>query len=675
MLLVLAGVVLLAIGVVDALLRAEGRPDLVTGFTWATTAYVVAVLVAAVIGAVLVIRLPGHPVGWLLLTLALAIEASGLANDWARYALFARPGRPGGAIAALVQSSAFITWLALLGLILLLTPDGRLPGPRWRWSARLVVGGGVTALLLRILAPGPIDDPLFNSIANPLGQAWVGSGPVRVIRLFSFLTLNVLGVLGGVAALVVRFRRARGLVRQQLLWVAFGAGVVAVCVFNQLWIKALLADSPRTKDLLLALNAGVLVTAIPVATGIAILQYHLYDLGRVVSRSVSYLLLTGLLAAAYGVTVLALGLLVGRQSPAAVAGATLVAASLFGLARRGVQDQVDRRFNRRRWTALRLVEDFTRRGGGGAPGDQRTIEGVLASALGDPTLEVAYPLHSRPGWVTGEGQIADEPVSREDRVVTPARRADSVVAAVIHSADVPGGRGLVEALAVAAATELDNARLRAEVRVQLVEVQQSRARIVSAGDAERRRIERNLHDGAQQRLVALGLQLRTSRHRIESDGDVRDATAALDRATHELARAVEELRELANGLHPAVLFDEGLGVALEELAERAPIPVRVDTSGGRTVTEVEATAFYVACEALNNAIKHAQAKAVEISACVETHTLVLTVSDDGIGGATFRGGTGLQGLVDRVEAAGGTLSLVSPSGEGTTLTAQLPCAL
>jgi PAS domain S-box-containing protein len=216
-------------------------------------------------------------------------------------------------------------------------------------------------------------------------------------------------------------------------------------------------------------------------------------------------------------------------------------------------------------------------------------------------------------------------------------------------------------------------RLNDELHDRLEELAASRARIVAAGDVERRRLERNLHDGAQQRLVSLSLSLRLALARLESDPPA--VRASLEEAADELNRALEELRELARGLHPAVLSDRGLRAAVEVLAGRVPVPVEIrDITEDRLPEPIEAGAYYLIAEALTNITKYAQASAVCVRVASEDASCVVEVSDDGVGGADPAGGSGLRGLADRVEALGGTLEVVSPAGAGTYLRAEVPIA-
>jgi signal transduction histidine kinase len=297
-----------------------------------------------------------------------------------------------------------------------------------------------------------------------------------------------------------------------------------------------------------------------------------------------------------------------------------------------------------------------------APGHVRH---ALARALNDPTLQVAYWLPMRRAYVDEGGRPVELP--KDGPAVT--RLAD--VAAVVHDPELDAD--LVEAAGAAARLALHNARLQADVRAQLDKVQESRRRIVTAGDEQRRRIERDLHDGAQQRLVALALELRIAQRQVgESDPEV---DRVLAQAVAELQVAVEELRELARGVHPAVLTEEGLGGALESLAARTPVPVEIAAAPAeRLPSEIEAAAYFVACEAIANAVKHARATQIRVSAERRDGRLVVEVEDDGIGGASLNGGSGLRGLVDRVEAHGGTLRVESEPGTGTRVIGELPCA-
>jgi signal transduction histidine kinase len=304
-----------------------------------------------------------------------------------------------------------------------------------------------------------------------------------------------------------------------------------------------------------------------------------------------------------------------------------------------------------------------------APADLRD---ALARALGDPSLELAFWLPAEARYVDSEGR----PVAlddRRERGSTVVERDGQPIAALLHDPALEHDSDLVRSVCAAAALALENERLHAELRAQLAELQASRARLVEATDAERRRIERNLHDGTQQRLVSIAMSLGL----LESKLPEGSAEApALVRETREaLALALEELRELTQGIHPTLLAERGLPVALDELCRRAALPVQLDLAIDRRLPDqVESAAYFFASEALANAAKHSHAANVRVRATSDGRTLVVEVGDDGIGGAAPGGGSGLRGLTDRVEALGGRMTVSSPPGRGTTLRAEIPCA-
>jgi signal transduction histidine kinase len=307
--------------------------------------------------------------------------------------------------------------------------------------------------------------------------------------------------------------------------------------------------------------------------------------------------------------------------------------------------------------------------------EETPVDGLrdeLALALEDPTLELGLWIPDRGIYVDSAGAELDIPGDGEERAVTFVEHEGAPLAVLVHDPTLREEPKLVEAVAAAARLALVNARLHAEVRSQLETVQESRARIAAAADEERRRIERDLHDGAQQRLVALALELRSAQRQLEATDD-EDVARLLASTADELQVAVQELRELAQGIHPGILTQGGLAHALEQLAARAPLPVSVEATDERFAPEVEATAYFVACEALTNAVKHALASHASIVARRENGLLVVEVEDDGRGGADADG-SGLRGLSDRVEARGGRLVVEGSAGSGTRVRGEIPCA-
>ncbi len=297
----------------------------------------------------------------------------------------------------------------------------------------------------------------------------------------------------------------------------------------------------------------------------------------------------------------------------------------------------------------------------------------LALALGDPTLEVAYWIPERARYVSSDGSPL-EPSTGPGRSVAVIERRGRHVGALVYDTALRDDPALVDAVAAAAGLAMDNERLHAEVLARLEDVRASRTRIVEAADSARRQVERDLHDGAQQRLVALALVVGMVRARLGPATDP-ELEGLLHQASEEARLALRELRDLAQGLHPVVLSEAGLGPALESLAERSPAPVElIVRSQGRLPEPVEAAAYFVVSEALANVAKHAQATAVTVQVNRDATKLRLEVADDGVGGAEVRPGSGLEGLADRVAALDGRLEIESTPGQGTCLRVELPCA-
>jgi signal transduction histidine kinase len=306
------------------------------------------------------------------------------------------------------------------------------------------------------------------------------------------------------------------------------------------------------------------------------------------------------------------------------------------------------------------------------PGELRD---ALARALRDPTLSVAYWLPEDERHVDAEGHSVALPDGPE-RAVTEVRRDGRRIAALVHDPALAEQPELVRSAGAAAALALENERLQAELRARLEELHASRARLVEAAQIERRRIERDLHDGTQQRLVSVAMTLGLAESRLEG-GDAAAAAPLLGQARTALTDALRELRELSQGIHPGILTERGLGAALEELAYGAGVPLHLEVAlgDGRLPDRVEAAAYFVVSEALANVAKHARAGAVRVAVARGDGQLRVEVADDGVGGANGGGGrgSGLRGLADRVDALGGRLVVVSPAGRGTVLRAEIPC--
>ena len=622
-------------------------------------AFLVLALSYATVGALIAARHPGHRIGRLFALNGLVAALTVLAYSYASYGLYAvDEPLPGARVAAamVLESSA-----PLLALSILLLPDGRLPSRRWKPVVAIALAAVVLLETGRLLRPGALNPP-FAIVTNPLGVP--GLRDVLVAVNSTGWGLTWVAMVVAVVAVRARLRRAEGPERQQVKWVlavTLAAGAVSAPTMATWFIWPQGGLQERIAIL------GLAFSAIPVAAGIAILRYRLYDIDVVINRALVYGALTVLLGATYAVITVLLGTALGSGSAPATAAATLAVAVAFRPLRARVQDAVDRRFNRARYDALQRLASFLDavRAGRAAPED---VEEVLRDAVGDPALELRFLLPESDQWVDARGSpVIDDP--GDARLRAPIERARTSIGMVLHDPSSQQRPDLLRRVVDVAGLAIEIVRLRAELRRQLDEVAASRARIVAAGDQERRRIERDLHDGTQQRLVSIGLALRHAQHQL---GPGAEARQTLEGALGEIAVAIRELRELARGLRPAQL-DAGLGPALHDLASRAGMPVTVDSTSERFPEGIEIAAYFIACEGVTNAAKHAHASRVSLSVQRRNGSVVVCVSDDGIGGAAPATESGLRGLIDRAGVHGGTLRIESEPGSGTRLIAELPC--
>ena len=619
-----------------------------------------ATLASTGVGLLLATRRRENPIGWLLLANGLVLTALGLAEAYADYAVLAHPGAlPGAAWAVLVSERAWPLLFAAITAIAWIFPDGRLPSPRWRRYAIAGAASYAVLLVVSLLAAERFEEP-FAGQASPLPE--LSESVVGIPFMLSGLGA-LASLFGGAFAMRTRLKRSAGIERLQFRWLAYAAGLIPAAVVTCLIEIAITGNdgSATTVALVTAL------TAVPLAIGVAVMRYQLYEIDRLINRTLVYTGLTAGLAATFAVVSIGLGLAIGSESRLSTAVATLVVALLFGPLRARLQLLVDRRFNRERYEGLRKVEGFLAdlRGGRAAP---EHVQAVLAEALGDPKLELLFSLPADGTYVDANGRVVERREG-DGRARTPVRRGDLPLATLVHDKALGERPDLLESVIGAAGLSIEIARLRVEVRRQLAEVEESRERIVTAGYEERRRLERDLHDGAQQRLVSIGLALRHLQGQLPAETA---QTEIIDSTVDEVARAIAELRELARGVRPAAL-DEGLAAALQALASRSRLRISVEATGERFEERFETAAYFVASEALTNAAKHAGASRVSVTAQRRNGSLVVSVRDDGVGGAVPAPGSGLAGITDRVAALGGSVSVASPSGRGTEVTAELPC--
>ena len=612
-----------------------------------------AILSPAVVGLLIALQLPRNRIAWILLFGAL-LPALQIASEQIVGAAWSYQTE-----AATVPPILFAWPLAIAFVF----PDGRLLSRRWRWVAGAAIVSFAVTIGLKLFDPEPYPAP-NDDITNPvLGNA-VGEFIIDAGIWIPFAIGVVASLFAGALAVILRFRRSVGAERLQMKWLVWGASLIALVLPLDIVMSTWFGGGGAKTFALLLVAQFALVAAI----GVAVVRYRLYAIDTLVNRTLVYVTLTVLLLAVYAAITVVLGVVVGGDSAWVVALATLVVALAFRPLRSRVQDLVDRRYRRARYQGVRLVRTFEDdvRDGVRAPEE---IGVVLAEALQDPLAEIFFWIPETRGYADTTGEsLADLP--HDERARRELSRDDIKTASLLHDPTLLERRDLLDGVLAAASLSIEMARLRVEVRIQLAEVGASRARIVEAGYEERRRLERDLHDGAQQRLVSLGVQVR--RLQLSLPREARILSPALDQIVAEVGAAISDLRQIAAGVRPARL-DEGLAAALRDLARTSPVPVDVEATGERAPASVEAAAYFVACEALTNAVKHGSPSRITVRALEDNGTLHVSVADDGVGGAVVRRGSGLAGLRDRVAAHGGTLEIVSPHGSGTRVEVAIPC--
>ncbi len=622
----------------------------------------------------LVLSLPSLALGWVVLrkeprnlvgtTICLfgLLPLMTLFTDSYAVVVAARPGLlPVSDVLVTLQPGSWMVLYVPAALLLLLFPTGRLPSRRWR---PVVVGLFVVPVLFDLaagMASEPFEEPFVDS-RHVLGI--LDDTVLIVVVLPLLLGLMALLVLSAVS-MIVRYRGTTDVKqRAQLKWLALGAaavpGTLLLC-----WASYLLLD--RADVVVVGLAATAVI--IPAATAVAIVKYDLFDVDRAVSTAVTYGLVSAALLAVFTALMMLVGTSVGGSSTFAAAAATAICAAVLMPLRTRIQRRVDRRLYPLRQRTFAAIGDLRDRTHAGLA-EPEELQGVLRAALGEPVLTVGYRLPGRPDL--GSELVVD---ARGNPVEIAAGRRAPVELGGITIGELSGAtRTTVELLAevaTASALLVEVVRLRVEVLIALRDVESSRARLQRVGYQERERLERDLHDGAQQRLVALGMAVRLSQRHLR-DGTV-DVDGLLDQTVAEIATAVAELRRIAHGLRPSCL-DDGLGPALVSLASGTPIPIELDVRADEIPDDVATTAYFVASEAVTNAVKHAGANRIDLHVAHADGGLTVRIRDDGRGGADLLHGTGLTGMVDRVAAAGGSLSLTSPQGAGTVIEAVLPCA-
>jgi signal transduction histidine kinase len=602
---------------------------------------------------VAIMRRPGATVVGALLTFVAVTVSLTVAREVAAPFLALRPD-VAASLSWLVAILAEVAWwvLVAVALLLLYFPDGRLPGRRWGWVPAAAVVAAFVTQVHGALDVGPFRPPL-EALARPFGPAplWL-----EAIALVAFVALLAI-VLGAAFSLVLRYRRGDRLDRAKIKWLAMGGLGVALFPFV-CGLEILAFASPGW------VSAGVGIAGlvgIPIGVSIATLRHDLYDVDKALSRTVAWGLVTVTLVGVYGASLFAAGVLLGRESAIAAAAATTLAAVILSPLRHRLQQAIDRRMYPQRRAALAALDGLYRDAGAGRAQPEE-LQSVLRAALRDEELLVGFRMPGSEGYVDRRGDAMV--ISRHAVPVTLSGEPIGVLVA----GSAAQSHELLREVADRATTMIEVVRLRLELAQALREVEASRARLVQIGYEERRRLERDLHDGAQQRLVSLGMALRVAQRHLE-DGTV-DLNGLLDESVAELGTAVAELRQIAHGLRPSSL-DDGLQAAVARLIRGVPVTVEMQFDAGPLPDDVATTAYFVISEALTNAVKHANASRIGLSVSRTDNNVVVQVRDDGQGSAVLHE---RSALADRVAALGGSLAVDSPAGRGTVVEATLPCA-
>jgi signal transduction histidine kinase len=666
-----------------------------SNFDGADPAAIVVPVGVGLLGMLVASRRPRNPVGWLLLSVAVAGTLQGVEDQYARFALLTHPGAPGAVWAEWLGSFATIPIFpagAVMWLLVLL-PDGRLPSRRWRM---LLIVGAVDTVLLAIstaFAAGPLNSGSgganYPDLNNPLGLGifqTFSNGPVGAGIWF----LGLLALLVASVTPLLRMRRANGEERQQLKWIAYAVLLTVATLVVFVFLAGSVLPS-WTFDLPILFGFGV---AFPVAIGLSIFKYRLYDIDVVISRTLVFGSLAVFITAVYVGIAVGIGALVGGGGKPNL-GLSILATAIVAVGFQPVRERVQRVANRlvygKRATPYEVLSQFSERVAESYAADDvmPRMARVLAEGTGaqraDVWLRSAGTWHQAAVWP--EDATLAEPIAAVDGTL-PAIDNGSRLVEVRHQGDLLGALGvtkrsgetltpveesLLNDLAGQAGLVLKNVGLTSDLQARLVELRASRQRLVTAQDEERRKLERNLHDGAQQHLVALKVKLGLAE--MLASRDPEKAKATITQLKDDADEALETLRDLARGIYPPLLAQKGLGAALESQARKATVAVNVDADGiGRYSQDVEAAVYFSVLEALQNVQKYAQASQATVRLREEDGTLRFGVADDGTGfdvTATARG-SGLTNMADRIDALGGDVQLSSEPGRGTQLYGWVP---
>jgi len=648
-------------------------------------------LVQIGLGALILLRRPRHLVGWLLLaSVTVAQIEHGLISNFVIYAIDIRHRAiPGGDLVGSFQAMMWMLFVVPMGIFLpLVFPTGRLLSRRWRPVAVVASVAMVGGFIANGLSPNE-DRSSYIAGVHPIVLPQPGAGAARVFSTAFVVVLPILIALS-VTALVVRYRRGTADERHQIKWLAFAIAVTGSAGSASLALGTLGHPVPLLQDLDL-----IGISLIPVAAAIAVLKYRLYDIDVVISRTLVYGALATFITAVYVAIVVGLGSLVGAGSrPNLVLSivATAIVAGAFQPVRERVQKVANRMVYGRRATPYEVLSNFSSRVADSYASEavlSRMAE-VLAQGTGAERAEVWLRVGDtmRPAAAWPRLEAADAPILGVTGQILPQIPGSDRSAPVRHQGELLGAlavkkrpgetltpieQNLLDDLGQQAGLVLKNVGLAADLQARLDDLQASRQRLVSAQDNERRRLERDLHDGAQQHLVAIRVKLGLAE--MLAHKDPLRAKATMEALKSDTDEALQTLRDLARGIYPPLLADRGLAAALEAQARKATLPVEVIATGAeRYPRDVEAAVYFSCLEALQNIQKYAQANSASVRLEETGGGLVFVVTDDGKGfdAATTGWGSGLQNIVDRLDALGGEFTLTSAPGQGTILRGSLP---
>ena len=662
--------------------------------------FLLMVLSFDVVGVLIATRRPGNSIGWIVLAIGLSWSLGDVVGGVASYGI--DHGWAGADVLEAVLQPLWVPPITLSAIyLILLFPDGHLPSPRWRGFAWGVGIGVAVAILAMLLVPGTFADTGHPEISNPLGIDALR--PVADILLITLLVIPI-GMVGAAVALVRRYRRSVGAERQQMKWLASSAATVAL-VYAVVMPLSLMHGDGETPGWLLALQNVSLATfaLIPISIGFAVLRYRLYDIDVVINKTIVFGALALFIGAVYVGVVVLLGSAIGATTtnPALAIAATAVVAVLFEPVRVRVQRVANRLVYGERATPYEVLARFSERIGATYATEDvlpRTAR-VIAEGTGAERVDVWLRVGTtmRPGASWPADAPPPAPVDLDGGALpafpgtdaaVPVRHRDELLGAVTvrtHQGQTmtPAEAELLADLAGQAGLVLSNVRLTAELGSRLEEIARrsdelraSRQRIVTTQDAERRRLERNIHDGAQQHLVALAVKLRLARGLLARDAG--RAATMLGELRVEVDDAIETLSSLALGIYPPVLEERGIAAALESQARVGTLPVTVSAEGvDRQPIETEAAVYFCCLEAIQNAAKYAGASAVRVTIGHDGPNLTFEVRDDGVGfdTASTATGSGLQGMADRLSALGGSIDVSSTPGGGTVVSGRVPAVV